>query len=353
MKEEINLTLYNELQKIEPNTEFASYTALCRALGIKPKTGKSKIYHLKDLGRYCKYEKKQNKIMILEVYKEVLPKEDNRKSITNEYAKILIIDALSHIDFITQDKWIVKRKDLIEELNFCNGKNLTYARFDTRKWCAINNIPYMVTMQELNRINERMNKSLYRALDSLKNDNYIHWNNIYMGMDENKIDKIDNAEYISKILTYEKQILKEEYNCENKKELFLREKNFKGFHQKVTTLLNQTTPLVDYWTAIEIIPSDQFRAIVQDENKKIEYLNGLNIDFHNKTVSNGMNRHQKLLEERGMKEGKTGKIMGKAKNEKQYMEYKDYPEWIKTIANNLLLNIVESTIEEKVFLDFN
>lgn len=64
---------------------FRNYKAICEWLDVKPASGNTKISHMKDFDRYCKYHKDGNKFVIDEVYDMPLERENNRYLIEKEY----------------------------------------------------------------------------------------------------------------------------------------------------------------------------------------------------------------------------------------------------------------------------
>ena len=66
-----------------------NYKVLCRDyLEVDPKSGNSKVYHLKELGRFCKYHKEGQKIIIDNVFDNPIEKIERRGSHPNNKPKI-------------------------------------------------------------------------------------------------------------------------------------------------------------------------------------------------------------------------------------------------------------------------
>lgn len=59
---------------------FKNYKAICEWLGVKPASGNTKISHMKEFDRYCKYHKDGNKFIIDEVYDVPRDKVDRREN---------------------------------------------------------------------------------------------------------------------------------------------------------------------------------------------------------------------------------------------------------------------------------
>lgn len=74
---------------------YKNYKELCSVLNETVKGGKSKILQLADWERYFKYEKNGNKYLITNIYKEPLPKIDERRSEYHDDLRDIILYYLS------------------------------------------------------------------------------------------------------------------------------------------------------------------------------------------------------------------------------------------------------------------
>ena len=79
-------------EELKVGQVFKNYKAICEWLGVKPASGNTKISHMKEFDRYCKYHKEGNKFVIDEVYDEIQEKEDNRKSMLRDNAGYLLTE---------------------------------------------------------------------------------------------------------------------------------------------------------------------------------------------------------------------------------------------------------------------
>lgn len=67
-----------------------NYKELCSILGVKVASGNTKIAHIKELDRYCKYHKQKQKFIIDEVFEKPRDKIDRRaKGNNNKYGTLL------------------------------------------------------------------------------------------------------------------------------------------------------------------------------------------------------------------------------------------------------------------------
>lgn len=78
---------------------YKNYKELCGALGVEPKTsGNAKLYQLKEIGRFIKYNKKGHSFIVVEVYDkpigEALSRGSNNTLPFAEELELLLIDLL-------------------------------------------------------------------------------------------------------------------------------------------------------------------------------------------------------------------------------------------------------------------
>lgn len=92
---------------------FKNYNKVCEWLGVKPSKngGNTKIAHIKEFERYCKFHKEKQKYIVDEVYEMPLPKVDgrvnNKGGNNNKYFDLMdnvIIDLLKHGDICESQK---------------------------------------------------------------------------------------------------------------------------------------------------------------------------------------------------------------------------------------------------------
>ena len=71
----------NIKEKIYEGLIIKNYKILCKEyLDVKPTSGNGKIYHFKELSRFCEYHKEGQKIIIDKVFNKIKEKIDMRKS---------------------------------------------------------------------------------------------------------------------------------------------------------------------------------------------------------------------------------------------------------------------------------
>lgn len=204
-----------DLGKVHEGQVVKNYKELCILLGVKPKTGKSKMYQMREIERYLFLKSAGgNKILIKGVYEEPLDKVDLRKEGNNSVYKELISPGMICILRKAKSKrFICSKGYLLQELGFVNSNYRT---------CR-NNIPE--TSKYLNVPEENLRDffaiTQTRVMKALRDNFELFRKNSYcMVVDIHIIClKNDNEELIYRPTTEEEDYLI--LKCENiaKKEL--------------------------------------------------------------------------------------------------------------------------------------
>ena len=88
------------MNKLETGQVFKNYKTICKWLEVIPNTGSSKMAHIKEFERYCKYHREGQKYIIDEVYEVPLEKIDNRGNTKGEsrYYKNFVNFKINKVD---------------------------------------------------------------------------------------------------------------------------------------------------------------------------------------------------------------------------------------------------------------
>ena len=152
---------------------FKNYKAICEWLEVKPASGNTKIAHMKDFDRYCKYHKDGNKFVIDEVYDVPLERENNRYG-NSEYCENLEPIILHTLKY-AEDYHI--KCSVGRALTFTNmvNKNFQFTKSNITDSCKVLEIDesYMYTF--LNATQSRFKGLFETALKSLQRKKLIDY----------------------------------------------------------------------------------------------------------------------------------------------------------------------------------
>lgn len=203
-------------EKLIKGQIFKNYNKICEWLGVKPSKngGNTKIAHIKEFERYCKYHKEGQKYIVDEVYDEPLEKIDgrvnNKGGNNNKYSDLMdnaIVEVL-------KKGCIMDSKSKI----FCDHiplfKMTEYSGYYSRSLDGLS-IYYKTTKHLVKTYYDKMldmtTKCFERSLKRLKKQGIINYE---IGI--TTITYIGEMDYVSpndvlfkKIKAYEKETLKE------------------------------------------------------------------------------------------------------------------------------------------------
>ena len=184
-----------KINKLTKGMTFKNYKELCIFLDMPIRNGKSKILQLEDLSRYCTFTKDKQKIIIIEIFAEPLPKIDLRSEGNNsKYVEHIQAQILHTLSKTEGHKYTITKNNLFESLGMVNHMYLD-------KSAALKLLPKKdsrFTKFNINhlylRVNDRFTKILFDSLNSLKNRCLINYDDeVYIIV---KIDEKGNEKHI-------------------------------------------------------------------------------------------------------------------------------------------------------------
>lgn len=255
-----------------------NYKELCVILDIKQTTGGARQKQLKELKRYCNYEKQGNKYIIIEIY--------NNPIISPSELK--------------QGKYIKQLSNIIIEYLHNNNDNIQIPLFKLLTILGITNINYESVnkyRKEFSQLKEIQLASIYyfysntkmefkriveRCLNNLRSRRVLNWSICTMIIDnKNKTIYKADKETEELIIDTEKMIL-DELDKNNMFELMQDRKAIKKFNE----LVKLETGGLNYYYAYDLTIGQIALKIeynnIQEEKKK---LNNIIIDKVNNTFN--------------------------------------------------------------------
>ena len=256
-KTQENISSYINTSNLKIGSEIKNYKTLCTLLEEPIKNGDSKKAQLKNWARYFEFEKIKGKqsYIILDIYDEPFPIEDNRSSgnnsIYSKYIETILVNYLSAQEGNT--KTFTRRNwwELLGMINKQYGKQ-------TNK--QLRQIDTCLTDFEINHFYQRCNRKLDRilitALTSLRRRRLIEWQyqTIIVRVSSNNIEEhhIASDNEIEIILRKEKQILTNVFNYTDIYQIFLTDQQ-KLFYQFVNEDLYKQYGYIRYYKRIKIV----------------------------------------------------------------------------------------------------
>ena len=287
-----------KIENLKEQMEIKNYKELCNILDIKIKAGNSKKAQLKELERYCTYNKDGNKFIIKEIYKDPKQKEDGRRTNNSIYEDKIEKILLWMCKYSKDNKF--KKIELsvtgmLCSLNMIN-KNFNVGRQQIKKFSRYLEVPIQTLYDFYNSTYNNLENNVVRVLNKLQNKCLIDWTYI------TKIKTIANKhrcatdEEIEFIKESELKILKE-LHCESKKEIFIKGK-WNDFNKKVNSILKDEIGVEYYYKSYRIITTKDFRKMIinfnDDEIEESKFQ--LNCLVEISCNNSAKNRHIKALE---------------------------------------------------------
>lgn len=274
---------------------YKNYKELCGVMDWKITTGKGRPLQLKDLERYCIYEKQGQKFIIKELFETPLPKEDNkRNSIYAENIDKLIIHMCSETEHSKYHYSEFSTNGILNKLHIINS-NYSVGRNNIDKFSRYLEIP-IETLYDFFNSTYKKNKDVVEAgLNRLKSRCLIDWYKVTkVCTDDGDFRNATDGE-LEAIKEYEQLVL-ESINLKSKKDVFLRGK-WNLFQKEVSKILREKMDLQYYFEAYHIVSTKQFRAMLLEEREKEDIEWELNYDIQASAIKSAEKRHNKIYEE--------------------------------------------------------
>ena len=192
-----------KISKLSEGMTFKNYKELCLFLDAPVKTGNAKLVQMNELSRYCTFNKQGQKIAIIEIFAEPLPKIDLRSEGNNsKYVEHIQAQILHTLSKTEGHKYTITKNNLFESLGMVNTMYLDKAlvlkllpKKDSRFTKFNINHLYL-------RVNDRFTRILFDSLNSLENRCLLDYNELYMvvRIDEDGIEHHLKATDLEKVL---------------------------------------------------------------------------------------------------------------------------------------------------------
>lgn len=208
-KEKYDMGLFNKIRSRLSLGESLTYKDLCKKLDLQYVSGNQKKYQLKDLQRYLDFENVNRKLIITNIYDEVLAKE-TRVASNAIYVKYIECILLSCLAKQPGYKVYKTNNELYYILGMVTDKFEEYAKSCNYNLLVDDVIKYTDVVEFFERCRSNFYDILTSSLKSLENRLLIQHEKIYM------ICKWDNGNYIkheatddetSKILEIKRKVM--------------------------------------------------------------------------------------------------------------------------------------------------
>lgn len=335
-------------------TTYKNYKEICEVMGWKVSAGNTKKAQIKDLDRYCNYEKQGNKFVITEIFKEPKPKEGNKgNNIYGEYLQQLILHELSKRP-INKDGFSIylSKNALYMQLHLIN-KNYNIARNSIDKFSRYMETPVSTCYDFFNNTSGKLIGNVERCLNKLQSKCLIHWE-YRMGVKLNSgTNRLATDVEIRNILEIEEYILSE-MKQESKRDIFLSGK-WNEFNKKVCSLLKETTEIQYYYKMFYIITTNKFRKMLLNEDDLEMVQNEVNAIMIDSTIKTATKHREKLVERYTYNSFKKGEYLCTPDYESHKVALREqYISDTKKIANKLIewdvLDLVMKDISNEKYM---
>lgn len=312
------------INNVKEGQIFKNYKAICAALGINPKTGKSKQLQLKDWERYFTYSKDGYNFIINEIYDTPMEKVDNRGGANNVLAHSKKMDdTLTYmLNCQPNGELFMTMNRLLEAMKMINS-NYRFGNSNRRKVSNYLDIEEAFVEEFFDITKRTLKSNIESMLNRLESKALIYWHKVKMvcvatgQIQTNElgkakvnyeyvVDEYDNEqiklstetseelryriatdEEIKLISQIEGEIM-DDLKCENKQELVVKNK-WEIFRKSVNRILNEKANIIFYYDSYKIIRNEDRLA---REANKVDILS-LNKDVQNQLLNNAAKRKDK------------------------------------------------------------
>ena len=313
---------------------YKNYKEICAAMEWEVKSGgKSKQLQLKDLERYCTYEKRGQKFIITEIFETPIPKEDKRNKYGN-YLEKLLIHEISKRPLNKDGRTItVARNTLYFQLHMIN-QNYNYCRNHINKFSRYLEIPITTFYDFYNNTSSKLKDNVERALNKLQGRCLIKWEYRYAVKLRTGASRLATSDEVNDLLEAERKALTSLYE-ESKKDIFLKGK-WNKFQQEVSNNLADTN--IEYgFKVFYINTTKDFREMLLEENDLEEYQNELNATMYFSAIETATNKHNNMQEKWRIHSLKKGIYFGRPKYDSERVQLRpQYIDDTKKIASKVI-----------------
>lgn len=261
---------------------FKNYKSICEWIGVKPATGNTKIAHMKEFDRYCKYHKEGNKFIVDEVYATPLDRVDNRDKNGSDGNSKYYDDIEKVLLYLLQKEnkqtIICSVGRALEIVNMIN-KNYRVARANVKISSEIIGVQESSMNNMFNRYHSGLCSIFENALNKMAGQSLIYYNRCIMVSKKEVITKLNklgeialdednkpiitttethyiaNDDEVSLILKAEEDVLFE-MGLKDKQQVVLSG-SWNTFSRKVNKILSKDGNINYYYDAYKIICNDR------------------------------------------------------------------------------------------------
>ncbi|MDQ0257823.1 hypothetical protein J2S74_005286 [Evansella vedderi] len=292
---------------------FKNYKTLCAELGVKPKAGKGKKYHLMEMERFFSMEKvaNSNKLFIKEIYdapKEKLGigKHEGSRKNNGEYIHILELLILDSLVLSEYKKVIKTKNQLLLGMKMTNENYIECYRLSTQLALYAGVDP--VTVNDFYSLSyDNLDRLIRRAFHSLRERELIDVKNVFVLKHRNAQDHAVASERERRfLLECEGQILRR-MGFKIITEVYVKGRTYE-FYRQVNKIVRQNDDLnIDfYYKAFEIKLNERgvertYKSILNlllDKEERHEYKLHINEKVITKFLHNTKKRHEKAKSEK-------------------------------------------------------
>lgn len=206
-----------------PGLVIKNYNELCAMLGLDNTRGNTKKANLKNIQRFCEFEKQGQKFIIKKVFSNPKEKIDKRVS-GNRSVYVTLIETILLDCFIRKNKTSLNftKNQLWEELGMINRNYAT--NFEKKSFlCELQAIDNRTRQWHIDKAysnsRNKLNHITKTALNSLKNRKLIEYRDeVIIAYDGKNYFEVTEPWQIEKILQCEKETLNE-LGCKDLKEV--------------------------------------------------------------------------------------------------------------------------------------
>ncbi len=195
-------------ERLKVGMVLKNYNTVAKVLEVKPTRGAYRKYHIKELERYCKYERDGHKYIVTEVYDKPFPKIDGRRNNGGNNTKYedlldrLIINTLIDYDgYIEESHAQFINLLMITENGYNQVYHMGYAGF-----AKANNIPKGLVMVYQQKMNKILRTATRTSLNRLQRQDIIKYNIEIIILDNKSNKRFATTKENTRIKAIEKEI---------------------------------------------------------------------------------------------------------------------------------------------------
>lgn len=243
---------------------------MCKTLGCEPCMGKGndRTCQIKNWKRYFKFEKSGHKFIITEIYNTPLPVVDGRKAKEGKYNKYIELLLIKYLLTRKGNAVDITKRELYSVLGMVN-KNYDMLDYDDnynalQKELGIN-VSIFNIRQFHQRVENKLSKLLYSALESMEKRHLIRYEKKYIinvseGENSSGYRSIVASPHQEGVIFEVQQDVLDEFGYENISQVALKYK-VKEFYDKVNEQLNEKYEWIGYYTKISITLLKDFSTV--------------------------------------------------------------------------------------------